>query len=109
VGRIVAEASRKPQAANQVFELGGPEVMSMNDVLNTGLDVLGRKRPILHQPVFVGKALGSVARLLPSPPLSPDAVDFITNPAVADNLNLTRVFQPQLTPLREGLETYLKK
>src|SRR5690348_17413461 len=51
-----------------------PGVMSMNDVLKTGLDVLGRKRFILHQPVFVGRALGTAASILPSPPLSADAV-----------------------------------
>ena len=34
----------KPEAANQVFELGGPEVMSMNDVVKTALEVQGKKK-----------------------------------------------------------------
>ncbi|HEX5370556.1 MAG TPA: NAD(P)H-binding protein [Dehalococcoidia bacterium] len=108
VGAVAAAAVSNADAANQIVEIGGPEVMSMNDVLKTGLDVLGRKRFILHQPVFVGRLIGSVAQRLPiTPPLTPDAVDFICLPAVANNANLQRLFAPKLTTLREGLQTYL--
>lgn len=110
VGRVAAQAALSPEAANQLFELGGPEVMSMNEVLKTGLDVMGRKRFILHQPLIVGKAIGKLMSLLPIvPPLTADAVDFISQPAVSDNTNLERVLKPQLTPFRQGLEKYLKK
>ena len=107
IGRVAADAALKPEAANTLFEIGGPEVMSMNDVIKTALDVLGKKKLLLHQPVFVGKTIGALASILPSPPLSADAIDFITHPAVADNSALMRVLKPQLTPLREGLTTYL--
>jgi uncharacterized protein YbjT (DUF2867 family) len=107
VGRVIADAALRPEAANQVFELGGPEVMSMNDVVKTALEVQGKRRFLLHQPVFVGKTAGSVAQFVPRAPLSPDAIDFITEPAVGDNTRVREVLQPQLTPLRQGLETYL--
>jgi uncharacterized protein YbjT (DUF2867 family) len=107
VGAVVGEAARKPEAANQLFELGGPDVMSMNDVLKTAMDVAGRRRPILHQPIALGKLLGTLASVLPVPPLSADAIDFIAAGAVADTTNLQQVFSPQLTPLREGLQAYL--
>ena len=111
VGRVLAEAALSPAAANQLFELGGPEVMSMNEVLKTALDVMGRKRFILHQPIFVGRLIGTLASLQPfvTPPLTADAVDFIANAATADNTNLERALHPQLTPLRPALETYLKR
>jgi NADH dehydrogenase len=107
VGRVVADAATKPEAAGHVFELGGPDVMSMNDVVKTALEVQGKKRPLLHQPVFVGKLIGSLPSIPPLPALTADAIDFITNPAVADNRELVEVLQPRLTPLREGLATYL--
>ena len=107
VGRVLADAALKPEAANQLFELGGPERMSMNDVVRTALDVMGKKRRLLHQPVVLGKTLGRFASVLPGPPLSADAIDFITNPAVADNSAVDRVLKPRLTHLREGLATYL--
>jgi NADH dehydrogenase len=110
VGRVVATCATKTEAANQLFELGGPEVMSMNDVLRAGLEAKGRKRPILHQPMFVGRLIGSIMSRLPiTPPLTADAVEFIAAPAVADTANLQRVLAPELTPVRVGLGTYLKR
>jgi len=107
VGRVCADAALRPEAANKLFELGGPDVMTMNDVLRTALEVMGKRRRLLHQPVAAGKAIGTLAAILPSPPLSADAVDFITGAATADNTLLNEVLKPRLTPLREGLATYL--
>ncbi len=107
VGRAAADCALKPEAANQLFEIGGPDVMSMNDVVTTALGVKGKKRMLLHQPVFVGKTIGMLSGILPSPPLSADAIDFITEAAVADNRKLLDLLNPHLTPLREGLRTYL--
>ena len=107
VGRVAADAAIKPEAANQIFELGGPERMSMNDVVKAALDVQGKKKGLLHQPAAIGKLIGSLPNLPGLPPLTADAIDFITNPAVADNTAVERVLAPKLTPLREGLATYL--
>ncbi len=107
VGRIAADAALRPEAANHVFELGGPDVMSMNDVVKTALDVLGKRRSLLHQPVRLGKTIGALASVLPSTPLTPDAIDFITESATADNTALNEILHPRLTPLRDGLATYL--
>ena len=76
--------------------------MTMDAVLKAALAAMGKKRPILHQPVFVGRAIGRLAGILPSPPLSADAIDFITAPVVADNLRFLETLAPTLTPLREG-------
>ena len=107
VARVVADAASRPEAAARLFELGGPDVMSMNDVIATALDVAAKPKRVLHQPEFVGKAMGSLLSALPSPPLSADAIQFITSPAVADNTAVIEALHPRLTPLREGLATYL--
>jgi uncharacterized protein YbjT (DUF2867 family) len=107
VGRVCADAATRPEAANKLFELGGPELMTMNEVVKTALEVAGKRRALLHQPTLIGKIIGGIASALPSPPLSADAIDFITEPAVADNTLLEQVLQPRLTPLRDGLATYL--
>ena len=46
-------------------------------------------------------------RLMPSPPLTPDAVDFINQPATVDVAPLLQRMPRRLTPLDEGLATYL--
>jgi NADH dehydrogenase len=107
VARAVADAALKPEAATQLFEIGGPELMTMDAVLKAGLRASGKRRFVLYQPVVLGKLLGSVAQLLPKAPLTPDAVDFVTEPAVADNSNLERVMAPKLTRLDEALATYM--
>lgn len=107
VAKAVVLSLQTQAAANRTFEIGGPDVMTMDDVIQTALEVMGKRRFILHQPVLVGKALGRLASLLPSPPLSADAVDFITQSAVADNGPLLEALGLRLTPFREGLATYL--
>jgi NADH dehydrogenase len=110
VARVVVDSLANPAAANAVFEIGGPEVLTMDEVLRTLLGVMGKKRPLLHTPAFIPRMVGALLGLLPLParPLSPDAVTFITMDALADTAALLRAFpELRLTPLREGLATYL--
>jgi uncharacterized protein YbjT (DUF2867 family) len=107
VARCVTESLTNEAAADQVFEIGGPDVMTMDDVLRTMLRVMGMRKRLLHAPVFLPKLAATLMTPIPNRPLSPDAVQFIVNDALADNSNLLRVFDVRLTPLAEGLGTYL--
>ena len=93
--------------ALQYQKYGGPEVLTMNEVLRTMMDVRGKVKPLLHFPVFLPKLAGFFLQILPKPPLSPDAVDFATADAVADTSKLLQEFDLTLTPLLAGLSTYL--
>jgi NADH dehydrogenase len=107
----VAEAMARaadPGGPVGTFELGGPEVMTMNDLLATMIDVVGRRRPLVHFPAALPKLAGFFLQVLPKPPLSPAAVDFVTDDAVADTRSLVASFGLRPTALREGLETYLR-
>ncbi len=108
VAKAVVLSLQTPACVNQTFEIGGPDVMTMDEVIRTALEVAGKRRFILHQPVVLGKLIGRVASLLPNPPLSADAVDFITHSAVADNGPLLAALELRLTPLREGLASHLR-
>ncbi len=107
VGRAVAESLDNAAAADQLFELGGPEVMSMSDVVRTALKVSGKKRLLLSSPKPVMKLIASVLQYAPGRPLTPDAIDFITGDAVANGTAMQDKLGLTLTPLREGLSTYL--
>ncbi len=98
----------RPGAPAGTFEIGGPEVLSMNQVLGTMMEVAGRSKPMVHVPPFLPKLAGAFTRFLPNPPLSPGAVDFITGDALADTRSLLAAFDLRLTPLRAGLATYLR-
>jgi len=109
VAEVVARASRVDGPAG-VFEVGGPEVMTMNDVLRAVLRAIGKPgKRLVHVPPALPKAAGAVVRPLPRPPLSPDAVDFVTGDAVADTRGLFEAFAGlRLRSLDEGLATYLR-
>jgi NADH dehydrogenase len=109
VGRAVAESLDDPAAANQLFELGGPEVMSMSDVVRTALQIAGRKRLLLSSPKPIMKLVASLLQFAPGRPLTPDAVDFITGEALADPAEIQQKLGLKVTPLRDGLATYLGK
>lgn len=109
VARAVAEAVDSGAADNQTFDLGGPEVLSMKDIVRTALEVAGRKRLLLAAPKPLMKAMASVLQFLPGRPLTPDAVEFITMDALADPAQVQQRLGLRLTPLREALATYLGK
>jgi NADH dehydrogenase len=107
VGRAVAEVLAHPTADNQVLELGGPEVMTMQEVVQTALDVSGRRRMLLSAPKPVMKAAARLLQFAPGRPLTPDAVEFITMDALADPTRAEHVLGIRMTPVREALATYL--
>ena len=107
VGRAVAEALIHPTADNQVFELGGPDVLTMKEIVRAALDVAGRRRLLLAAPKPMMKLLASLIQFAPGRPLTPDAVEFITMDALADPTRAEHVLGMRMTPLREGLATYL--
>jgi NADH dehydrogenase len=110
VVRVVVDSLEHPAAADQTFEIGGPEVLTMDEVLRTMLAVLGKRRPLVHIPAGLMRLVGRLMDLVPvaSRPLSADAVTFVTMDALADTTALLRAFPDlRLTPLREGLATYL--
>jgi NADH dehydrogenase len=109
VARATAESLSNPAAENQVFELGGPEVLTMKEIVAAALEASGRKRILLPGPKPIMKLSASFLQFLPGKPLSPDAVDFITADALADPAALEAALGLKMTPLRQALATYLGK
>jgi NADH dehydrogenase len=107
VGQLVADALVSEAAANQVFELGGPDERSMREIIGTALRVAHLRRPIVPGPTPLIKLAALPLSWLPRPILTPDAVDFINQPAVVDLGPLLERMPRRLTPLEEGLATYL--
>ncbi len=90
-----------------VYEIGGPDVMTMNEIIHTLLDVMGKKRPVVPIPVPLAKLGTAPLKLLPHPPMTPQGIAF----AVQDGLVDTRALRERLgvepITLREGLALYL--
>jgi NADH dehydrogenase len=72
VAEAAMAALADPAAAGKVFELGGPRVMSMRQVLRYILDVTGRRRPMIALPEGFVRLQARLGELLPTPPLTRD-------------------------------------
>ena len=107
VATLAADALEQDVAAEQTFEIGGPEAMSMRDVLHRAMDVAGSRKPLIPAPAALVKLVAWPMRFLPNPPLSPDAVNFVNQPATVDIEPLLSVMPRTLTPLEAGLGAYL--
>ena len=107
VGALAADALETPGAANATLEVGGPETLTMDEIIRTALRVMGRRRPILHAPVALMKAMTAPLQLLPSPPMTPAAIDFVVQSARVDTRPLGERLPRRLLPLSEALATYL--
>jgi uncharacterized protein YbjT (DUF2867 family) len=111
VGRFFVRLVQEPQQARDTtFPLGGPDTVTTNQLLRLYLQLLRRRRPILHIPKRVGMIAGGVAQLAPveRKPLSAAAVEFSSKGGTADLALLHERFPDfELTPLREALMSYL--
>jgi uncharacterized protein YbjT (DUF2867 family)/ligand-binding SRPBCC domain-containing protein len=107
IGRLAADALEDRAAANQVFEIGGPETLTMREIVATALRVSRKRRLIMPAPAALLRLAAHVLQHLPGRLLTPDGVDFVNQPATVDVEPLLAVMPRRLTPLAEGLATYL--
>jgi NADH dehydrogenase len=107
VARCVAEAVRREDAKDKAFELGGPERLSMDEIIRTVQKVLGKRRPLLHHPGRLMKLLVLPMQLLPEPMLSPGSIDFILQEVELDPKPAMEYFGFPFRKLEDGLREYL--
>jgi NADH dehydrogenase len=107
VADLAADSLEQAVAAEQVFEIGGPETMNMREVLHRAMDVAGTRKLLLPAPATLVKLAAWPMRFLPNPPLSPGAVDFVNQPATVDVEPLLSVMPRTLTRFEDGLSRYL--
>ena len=99
-----ARAVDLPAAANRTFELGGPDVVTWDQLYLTIARVLGKRRRLVHVPAGLARAGASVTQWIPGSPLTADQVAMIE---AGDNAvstpDATETFQLPLVPLEEQI------
>ena len=88
---------------NGIYEIGGPDPMTFDDLVRLLMEITGRKRPIVHVPESLLLIAGAVAEKLPGALFSRDAVAFLIADNDCDIQPLVAEFGITLTPAREGL------
>jgi uncharacterized protein YbjT (DUF2867 family) len=104
----VKRAFARDAAWNNTFEIGGPEVMTMTEVIHAIAEVLGKKRAVLPIPLPLAKLGTAPLVALPKPPMTPTGVEFVAQDGLVDMRLTTRLLEVKPVPFREGLSKYLK-
>jgi NADH dehydrogenase len=73
VGRLIDQGI----ASGRVYELGGPEVMTLKEIISYTLKVTGRNRLLVNLPWAAASALGSLMGILPRPQITADQVELL--------------------------------
>ena len=107
VAKIAAAAVDEPGATNRAFELGSTPPLTMDEIIRTIMRILGKRKPLIHQPAWFVKIPAAVIQYLPNAPLSPGAVDFITMDEQVDPSQAEQVFGITFRSLEAGLREYL--
>ncbi len=90
VARAVAAALDEPRARGRTFDLGGPQILTMKEILNYVRAETSRKPPLLPLPFFLAQPMGLIAEwtfklpLLGEPPITGDQVTLLKRDNVVD-------------------------
>lgn len=106
VGEAVARAFERDEAWNRTLEIGGPEVLTMREVVRTLMNALGKRRLLVPLPKPIAKLATAPLSLLPNPPLTPRAVDFATGDAIVDTSAVRETLGIHPVALTQGLTRY---
>ncbi|MDX1390321.1 MAG: NAD(P)H-binding protein, partial [Acidobacteriota bacterium] len=108
VARLIGACIASGTADGATIEIGGREVLTLDEIIETTMRAVGRVKPIVHIPLELARLGGSVAELLPGQLMSRDAIDFIVQSAIADLTELDRLFPGfELRSIEEAIATYL--
>ncbi len=84
VALALARCLDEPSTAGQTFELAGPEVLKLREIVQRAGRIAGCERPVIGAPAFLGRLQAALMSLLPGEPLlSADNLDSMKLPNVA--------------------------
>jgi uncharacterized protein YbjT (DUF2867 family) len=104
VAAYFAESLGKAEATNRTFELGGPDIVTWNELYERIKRTLGKRRPTVHLPSALMRVQARVLELLPKPPLTRDQLTMLEGADnVVSNDDAVEAFGLPLVPLDEQL------
>ena len=105
VAAYFAQGVDKAEAANRIFELGGPDAVSWNEFWSQLKRALGQRRPSVHVPMALMRANALLTERLPgNVPLTRDLLKMLEHgDNVVSNDDAVRTFRLPLVPLDEQL------
>jgi len=114
VARLFADALEKPETVGKTFEVGGPQVLTLNDVYREIAAAVGKPgKPLVHLPLWYGRILATgfewLARrgVFGDPPLTRDQLRSLSRDNAADVSQTVAAFGGDWKAFRPGIREYL--
>ena len=104
VAQFFATVVDDPRAPGRTWELGGPDVVTWNELYLAIARVLGKQRRLLHVPFAVARAGARLTEWAPGAPLTADQVAMIeAGDNVCSNADADETFDLRLVSLEDQL------
>jgi len=95
---------------NEMYEIGGPEQLTYEEVTIAIAQILGVRRPKLHMPLFFMQTAAKVLEaVLPEPPLTTDQLIMLQEDNVCSMRDIRDAFGVDPIRFEEGLARFLRK
>lgn len=95
VADAFAESLTNRASFGQIYELCGPKVYTLRELVEYTGKLIGRRRPIVDLPNGPANLLARIMGLLPNPPMSPDNLRSMEKDNVTDGLRNYPGWQPR--------------
>jgi uncharacterized protein YbjT (DUF2867 family) len=105
VADALVDALGKPVTFGQAYELCGPKVYSLRQLVDYTGELIGKRRPVIALPDALAYLQAGFLSLLPNPPMSPDNLRSMQLDSVSAGQSDYPSWQPQ--PLEAIAPTYL--
>jgi NADH dehydrogenase len=94
-------------AWGKTFDVGGPQVLTMRRLVETILEVLDKKKPVIPLPITLFKVTSKFMKYIPGSAISPEVIDFSLQEAVVDNTSLLEILKINLKQFKDGISEYI--
>jgi NADH dehydrogenase len=104
VAQFYATIVDDPRAAGRIWEIGGPDIVTWNELYLTIAKVLGKRRRLIHVPFAAARAGARLTQWAPGAPVTVDQIAMIeAGDNVCSNTDAKDTFQLPLVTLEDQL------
>jgi NADH dehydrogenase len=109
VAACILKAMTSDCCLNEIYEIGGPDQLSYEEVTIAIAEAMGVKRPTLHLPLFFMKSMATVFEaVLPKAPVTADQLIMLQEDTVCSMRDIRDAFGIEPVGFREGLKKFIR-
>jgi uncharacterized protein YbjT (DUF2867 family) len=106
----IARAVTSEAFLNEMYEIGGPEQLTYEEVTVAIAEIMGVRRPTMHMPFFFIKTAARVLEtVLPKPPVTTDQLIMLQEDNICPMRDIRDAFGIEPIKFREGLAKFIRK